>query len=354
MTSFISTRSTRSRHSLLNKALALLLCAALALCPLPQASATNVGSSLVVGIQSTKTQSLFPLDPEERDMLSVYGLIYESLIVIDDNYEPSAGIAQSWECSANCRTWTFHLRSNVTFSDGTALTANDVVATINYILERANDTNSAQKGYYQNLKYFVKEASAKDDSTVVIKTTSDRGNWSLLYELTFPVLPADRVNVANAPGSGPYMVESFDPQNTLTLTTNPYWWANQPQVKDITFVMQQKASDVMEDYEYARVDTIFTRSIAASQYTSGTSSLAMKYRTNQLECLLMNHSYTKLASVAVRKAIRYTVDVDTIASSAYMGLVDRTNTPFPNGTWMYNSDVDSSYTTNVEEAKRLL
>ena len=337
----------------MNKLTALLLCLALLL-PQGAALATNVGSSLVVGIQSTKTTLLFPLDPQERDMLSVYGLIYESLVTIDDNYEPSAGIAESWEASANCRTWTFRLRSNVTFSDGTALTANDVVATINYILERAKDENSADKGYYQNLKYFVDSATAKDDHTVVIKTPSDRGYWALLYELTFPILPADRVNVENPPGSGPYMVEDFQAGTRISLTTNPYWWKNQPQVKNITFTMESTAKAVMEDYEYARVDTIFTRSIAAAQYTSGTSSLAMKYRTNQLECLLMNHSYTKLASKAVRQAIRLTVDVDTIASEAYMGMVDRTNTPYPNGTWMYNSNVDSSYTTNVTEAKRLL
>ena len=52
------------------------------------------------------------------------------------------------------KTWTFHLRENVTFSDGTPLTANDVVATAQHILDRAQDEYADDKGYYRNLTYF--------------------------------------------------------------------------------------------------------------------------------------------------------------------------------------------------------
>ena len=344
---------TRRPRRRAERAAALLLCLTLLLWTVP-AGATNVESTLTVGIQSTKTTQLDPLNPKERDLVSVYSLVYESLIRIDDDYLPEGLLAESWESSSNGRTWTFHLRKNVTFSDGQALTARDVVATIEYILERANDENSADKGYYQNLKYYVDSATAKDDQTVVIRATSERSYWGFLYAMTFPVVPADRVNTYDPPGSGAYMVESFQAGSHLELVTNPYWWKNQPQVKSISLLIHETPKKVMESYEYARVNTIFTRSIAAAQYKSGATSLAIDYRTDQLECLLMNHSYTKLASVNVRKAIRLVVDADKIASNVYGGMVDRTNTPYPNGTWMYNSNVDSSYYTDVEEAKRLL
>ena len=155
-------------------------------------------------------------------------------------------------------------------------------------------------------------------------------------------------------GSGPYRITYFNPCTRIELSTNPYWWQNQPQVKDITFICQDTPKGVVESYEYAVVDTIFTRSIAAAQYRSGTTSLALDYRTNQLECLLMNQSYSTLSSSNVRKAIRLAVDVDKIASTVYMGMVDRTNTPCINGTWMYNSDLDSQFGVNLSEARRLL
>ena len=321
---------------------------------LSSAKASNVEDSLIVGIQSTKTTSIRPLEPLERDMMSVYNLIYETLIVIDDNYLPSPGIAESWEMSSNGRVWTFHLRSGVTFSDGTPLTARDVVATAQAILDRANSEINSDPGYYANLNYFVDRITAKDDQTVEVRTKSGRAYWGLLYEMTFPVLPAAYVNADNPPGSGAYKIDMFNPMENMTLSPNPHWWQNPPQVKHIMIQMKNTQQAVIEDYEYARVDTIFTRAIAAAQYKSGTTSLALDYRTNQLETLLMNQSSWKLQSLAVRRAIRFAVDVDRIASSAYMGMVLRTDTPMISGTWMYNETLSNYFRTDLEEARRLL
>ena len=310
--------------------------------------------SLIVGIQSTKTTAIRPLEPLERDMMSIYNLVYETLIVIDDNYLPSPGIAESWEMNSTARTWTFHLRSGVTFSDGTPLTARDVVATAQAILERAASENNSDPGYYANLSYFVDRITAKDDATVEVRTKSGRAYWGLLYELTFPVLPAGWANVDNPPGSGAYRIDQFSPMENMLLSPNPHWWQNPPQVKNIMVQMNNTQQAVIEDYEYARVDTIFTRAIAAAQYKSGTTSLALDYRTNQLETLLMNQSSWKLSSLGMRRAIRFAIDVDRIASSAYMGMVLRTDTPMISGTWMYNDSLSSYFRTDMEEARRLL
>ena len=320
---------------------------------LSSAKASNVEDSLIVGIQSTKTAVIRPLDPQERDIMSIYGLIYETLIVIDDNYLPSPGIAESWDMSSNGRTWTFHLRSGVTFSDGTPLTASDVVATAQAILDRANGDGS-DPGYYANLNYFVDRITAKDDATVEVRTKSGRAYWGLLYEMTFPVLPAAYVNADNPPGSGAYRIDTFNPMENMTLSPNPHWWQNPPQVKNIMIQMNNTQQAVIEDYEYARVDTIFTRAIAAAQYKSGTTSLALDHRTNQLETLLMNQSSWMLESLAVRRAIRLAIDVDRIASSAYLGMVLRTDTPMISGTWMYNDTLSDYFRTDLEEARRLL
>lgn len=305
-----------------------------------------------MGIQSTKTTVIRPLEPVERDMMSIYDLVYETLIVIDDNYLPSPGVAESWEMSSNGRTWTFRLRKS-TFSNGVPLTAGDVVATAQAILDRAASENG-DPGYYANLSYFVDRITAKDDSTVEVRTKSGRAYWGLLYAMTFPILPAGWAGIDNPPGSGAYMIDAFNPMENLSLTPNPYWWQNQPQVKRIMVYMKNTQQQVIEDYEYARVDTIFTRAVAAAQYKSGTTSLALDYRTNQLETLLMNQSSWKLSSLGVRRAIRFAIDVDRIANNVYMGMVLRTDTPMISGTWMYNDTLSSYFRTDLEEARRLL
>ncbi len=317
-------------------------------------NAGNVGISLSVGIQSTKTFTIRPLEPLERDVRSIYSLVYEPLVTVNDAYEPEGCLAESWLESNNGRTWTFNLRSNLTFSDGSPLTASDVVATANAILERAADETAADKGYYGNLRYFVDRISAPDDRTVVVRTKSNRSYYGMLYAMTFPVLPAAEVNQDDPMGSGPYFIADFAPGFYITLEANPNWWRSPPQVTQITFMCHDTQKAVMESYEYGRVNTVFSRSIAAAQYRSGSTSLALDYRTSQLEMLLMNQTYTKLASPGVRMAIRYALDPDAIAESVYMGTAYRTNTPINPDSWLYDSHADETVVHDPDEARRIL
>ncbi len=311
----------------------------------------NVGSSITIGIQSTKTLTIRPFEPLERDMLSVYNAVYESLVVIDDNYLPQGCIAESWEQSSGGKVWTFHLRTDIRFSDGTPLTAADVVASANYILDKANDENTTDHGFYSNLAYFVSDVSAKDEYTVVVR--AKRKYFGLLYEMIFPVVPASQVSSDQPAGSGPYVITNFIAGDHMLLDANPAWWKAQPSVRQIMVSFHDTTKSVIDSYEYNRVDAIFTRSTAGAQYKTGTLSVSMDYRTSQLECLFMNNSASELTP-EVRKAIRYVVDRDKIVNNIYAGLAVPTNFPFYPGTWMYNDGLDSKFTVNLDEARNLL
>ena len=318
------------------------------------ASASNVQDSLTVGIALNKTPVLRPLDPQERDIVSVYNLIYDSLVTIDDSYEPAAGAAESWEKSSDCRTWTFHLRSNICFSDGTPLTAQDVAATVNYILSRASSEESTNRGYYRNLSYFVDSVSVNGDSTVVFRAKAGRRYYGFIYAMTFPILRADQLDTDNPLGSGPYMVTRYDQGESLWLEANPYWWHSQPQVKQIAFMIHSLEKEVIESYQYARVDTIFTRSISASSYSTGNTTMVMASRTNQLETLLINNNSFPLNDVNIRRAIRLAIDADALAAKVYNGMVLRADVPFIPGTWMYSDNLPGDFRRNIVEAARLL
>lgn len=313
--------------------------------------ASNVGDSISVGIQSSKTVVIRPLDPQERDMLSIYDMIWESLILIDDNYTPQPGLAESWEMSTDGKTWTFHLREGIVFSDGSPFTAQDVVATTQAILDRANDENTEDKGFYVNLKYYITSITAKDDYTIIIK--AKRKYYGLLYELTYPILPAAQVNSDSPAGTGPYTIATFVAGDYMWLEANPHWWQTQPQVHDIMVYFRQTASEVIESYEYANVDAVFTRSIGAAQFKSSTNALSVTYRTNQLEVLGMNNSSKELTK-EVRMAIRYAVDPDKIISQVYSDMAIAADTPMIPGTWMYNDSLSGYFTYNPDEAHRLL
>ncbi len=308
-------------------------------------------NSLIIGLVSSTTTRTNPLQPIEREFMSLTALVYESLVEIDDDYLPKQHLAERWESSSDGSSWTFTLREGVTFHDGSPLTSADVVATVTEILRLANDEAAANKGAYSSLKYFIKNISAGDERTVTI--TTERKNFGFLYAMTFPILPAAWVNYENPPGSGPYMVEQFMPTDYLWLKVNPVWWGGVPAITNISAMFHATNRELISSYEYNRVDAILTRSMTAAQYRSGVNSLNLTYRTRQLETLQMNRRSYELEDVRVRRAIRAAINFDTIVQNAYMGMGMRTNTPLPSGTWMYQAD-EVAHRQNVELANQLL
>ena len=313
----------------------------------------SVEDSLIVGMLSTRTTQLTPLEPQERDMMSLYALVYESLVVIDDNGIPQPLLCENWTETGGGKTWTFTIRENLTFSDGTPLTAYDVAASGQYILDLANNQDGRDPGFYANIKYLVSSFNARDEHTLEVK--AKRAYYGVLYSLTFPVVPKDQVGMANPIGSGPYKVAQFEPSNFMQLSVNELWWQTLPQVKEIMVSFYTNSKDMITAYEYGRVDTVFTRSVAAAQYRSGNNSLSIKYSTRQLEVLLLNHRTGSfpLDSLNVRKAIRYAINKDLIAQNVYMGMTLDADTPYSPDTWLYY-DQESTYVYNPDKARELL
>ena len=314
-----------------------LLCCLLALVALPlAAAATTAGrdESMIFGMLSATTQRCNPLQAVEREFMSLTALVYESLLTIGDDEQPKAGLAERWEASGSGESWTFTLREGVTFHDGTPLTAQDVVATIDEIKRLAADETTAYKGAYASVRYFVSSATATDARTVQIKTK--RNNYSFPFAMTFPILPAAQVQAENPAGTGPYVISSFVPADYLQLTANPAWWNGTPALKEIMTIFHTGSRELINSYEYNRVDGVITRSLTAAQYRSGLNSQHLSYRTRQLETLQLNNRSYELADVEVRHAIRAAINIDSLANSTYMNMVLRTATPMVPGTWAYH------------------
>lgn len=293
--------------------------------------------TLTIGVKSVKTQSLNPLTPVEREMQGITALIYDSLITLNDSYEPAPCLALKWDTYDKGTTWMFTLRNDVIFHDGSEMTAYDVVATINRILALAEEG----KGQYMNLKYMVKSASASDKFTLVINAI--RPCYGLLYALTFPILKASDVESSIPCGTGPYYVTSYNPGQELLLTANEDYWNGAPGYKELNVMFYVTNKELLSAYEYKNVDAIVTKSATAAQYRGGTSSLNVPYRAQQLEVLMMNESSYPLEDPDIRRAIRYAIDIDTIAGAVYGDMVVRTDTPMIPGTWLYKDNADYKY-----------
>ena len=144
------------------------------------------------------------------------------LVYIDEENQPdeSRSVAESWEADETGTEWTFNLREGVLFHDGKEMTSRDVKFTFDRL--RDPDIGAATVGLFSN----INEITAPDDSTVVFELEDpnpdflrDLGDYHAL------IMDADNEDFAtNFNGTGPFMVESYDPGDRVVLTRNPDYW----------------------------------------------------------------------------------------------------------------------------------
>ena len=337
--------------ALIKKAAVFCLCLAVVSAPMGALATTGRGSLLTLGMVGGNSSHTNPLTLPERDMMALTSLIYEGLVKINDDYEPQPALAERWESSTDGSTWTFYLKEDISFHDGTPLTAADVEATIKEIKRLATEEGITYRGPYTSLRYLINSARATGELTLEIKT--NRKNYGFLFGMNFPVLPAASIQSDNPPGTGPYKLANFVPANYMLLSANPNWRGGSLRLQEIMTVFHEGNNDLVSSYEYNRVDAIVTRSLNAAQYRSGVSTLNIPYRTKQLETLLFNYRSYELEDIRVRKAIRFAINIESMANSSYMGMVSRSDTLMPVGTWMQGG-VSSTLRQDVDRAGSLL
>ncbi|PSO31035.1 ABC transporter substrate-binding protein [Bradyrhizobium sp. MOS002] len=152
-------------------------------------------------------------------------LLYSNLTRLKPDMTVEPDLAMSWEPNATLTEWTFKLRPGVTFHDGSPLTADDVVATINAIL----DPKTASPG--RTNVGPIKEVAAVDPLTV--KFTLAGAYADLPVALTYlnarivpaKVIAGDLASLATtANGTGPFKLASYEPDRRIVVERNPAYY----------------------------------------------------------------------------------------------------------------------------------
>jgi peptide/nickel transport system substrate-binding protein len=110
--------------------------------------------------------SLDPTTFLSTTMVMISRAFRDSLLEVGQDNTAQPGLAESWEPSADAKTWRFKLRKGVTFSDGKSLTTEDVINSIN--VHRGDDSTSGAKGLFSG----ITDVTA-DGSDVVVVSLAD-------------------------------------------------------------------------------------------------------------------------------------------------------------------------------------
>jgi peptide/nickel transport system substrate-binding protein len=222
-------------------------------------------------------------------------------------------LATSWKPDKSVTAWTFTLRSGVTFSDGSALDADDVVASF----QRMISLNGPNAGNFPG------DTLTKVSATEVV-LHSPAPDASVPGKLgTFYVLPSgvgkDDTAFFNHPvGSGPFTVDAFTPSESLVLVPNKKYRGTEPTLKKVTVRNNPELAARLTPLRTGEVDVVW--GIPDDQLASlkGQKDLTVRTVPSSAEFTMwFNSSIPALKDAKVRRAIWQAVDFSTIIGKLY-------------------------------------
>lgn len=286
-------------------------------------------------------------------------ILYDTLVSITaDGYEGC--LAESWDISEDGRTYTFHIRPNVLFSDGEKCDANAILANFNAILE-----NRERHTWLEMMNLLV-GVSAPDENTFVIEMSEPY--YPMLTELgcirPFAMIsPSCMINgstkdgVNGHIGTGPYVLTDFVTDEYAVFERNENYWGKAPAIRKITVkVIPDNQTRIMA-LESGEIDLIFGKNMidadAISQYLDSDKFTVGLSDPTSTRHIVMNTTREILGDPAVRKALQHATDRQTISDGIFYGLEQPADTLYATTVPYCNVGL-KPYEYNTETAAQIL
>lgn len=211
------------------------LIAATALCTL-SLMAEAAAERLVIG-SATEPSAIDPHFSRTGNNQQIAVQLFGRLVDQDQNLQIHPGLAESWEV-VDPTTWRITLREGVLFSDGTPLTPEDVI----YSMERVTQIPNSPAPF-TGMVGGIAGMTVVDDRTIEFKTTAPLPNFMELAGLVYIVKKSaaegagvEDFNDGTATiGTGPYRFVEWVPGDHLTFEANEHYWGEKPDYDEVTY-----------------------------------------------------------------------------------------------------------------------
>lgn len=296
------------------------------------------------------------LDPHTQTAfasLRLLELIYEPLVRTDENLNLEPSLAEEWAWSEDGMQLTFKLRQGVTFHDGSAFTAEDVIASYTRILDEA--TGSATR---TNL-LSIASMEAPDDYTLVLNLSL--ADVPLLHALTSVntvILPSELIAegdpTSTAIGTGPFVLDEWVPDQKTTLNANANYWGEGPFVDGMEIRIIPDESTIMAALRAGEIDFAMINDPLIATLPVGDAAITINRAPDiSYHVLQLRAAIEPLDKLEVRQAISCAIDRQEIVDVAALG-EGKVTGPLTMPAFQIPVDELFCYEQDLDKAKELM
>ncbi|MCA9834928.1 MAG: ABC transporter substrate-binding protein [Thermomicrobiales bacterium] len=313
------------------------------------------GGTLVI-LGQDSIESLSPEDTGETVQWVAACNVFEGLYMVNEQYELEPVLADSYEPSEDGLTYTFKLKSDVTFHNGDSFTSADVLYTYNWIMDEANAST--------RLSNFdlVASVEAPDDTTVVVTLTNADVTFMINVATVFIYPAAYHAEIGENDfkvkpvGTGPFKFGEMNPQQRVRLDAWENYYRGRANLDSFQVDVVPEAAGRMSALETGQADNSMWGLNAEDNTTLKDSGNFTVYETKQVATnhFPLNNKHPFLQEKEVRQALIWALDRQAFADDVFLGQATvATSNLSPAVEAFYNPDV-ALYEYNPDKAKELL
>lgn len=316
-------------------------------------TSSTIATKQVLNFPNVGTTDVAVLDPalgpDSNSGLAV-NMIYSGLVKTDKNLNVLPDQA-TWQISGNNKVYTFTINPNVTFSDGTAVTAQDYVYTwtrallpsvgsgISPFFEqaivgasdvnsgktktlagvKALDTHTLQVTLSQPTPYFLEELTNSLFFPLNQKIIERYGQKNWIQHIT-----------DNGIGTGPFIVKEWDHNVKMVFVPNPHYYGNKTRLTEVNMLFVNDASTAFKTYRAGQYDFIWNILPNDQQTAKGMPGF-IRTPLLQTDILFFDNTQPPFNNAAVRQAFAYATDKVTLVHAIFKDSVTPAPTIIPPG-----------------------
>lgn len=310
---------------------------------------TPVTGGIVRTTMPSEPDNLDPYLSAAADTEAVMNNVFEGLMRFDEKGEILPQIATGYTISDDSLTYTFDIRTDVTFHNGNPMTIEDVL----YSYQKLAGLNGEEA---LSSKFKLVTAIDKVDEDTLSFTLSEPSS-AFLSTLVEPVLPADYTAQSSSPiGTGPFTFSSYVPGQKVVLNRNDaYYDTNRmAQIEQIEFRIMTDENSILMALKSGDLDMaqVLSMSVPALEKDFTITS----FPQNMVQIFALNLEQKPFDDIRVRRAINYAVDKDLIIEGVVSGYGSKlyTNASPVMSFWYNDLSTNEPYPYNPEKAKALL